>query len=86
MGLLRAGLSNSGNFNDDSEKTREVEQKFLDHPNPTVLSCGGIYIPRKRTADKIIYQILNLANAQEPTSGSAGEGSSGSFGNKLHGN
>ncbi len=48
------------------EKTREAESEFMNHPNPTVLSCGGIYIPRRKIPDKITYQVLNLPNEQEP--------------------
>lgn len=48
------------------ERTREAESDFVNHPNPTVLSCGGIYIPRRKTTDKLIYQVLNLPNEAEP--------------------
>ncbi len=37
--------------------------------NPTVLSCGGMYLPRPKTKtpfQKISYDILNLANQSEP--------------------
>lgn len=48
------------------ERTKEAEQGFLRSPNPTVLSCGGIYIPRRKQVEKICYHILNLANIKEP--------------------
>lgn len=36
--------------------------------NPTVLSCGGMYLPRPKTTTppRIPYDILHLANPEEP--------------------
>lgn len=34
--------------------------------NPTVLSCGGIYIPRRPEEQKIIYQIITTSDRNEP--------------------
>lgn len=36
---------------------------------PTVLSCGGLYLPKPKLNSnlKVTYQILNLANEREPT-------------------
>lgn len=34
--------------------------------NPTVLSCGGIYIPRRDIDDRILYQIITTPNQNEP--------------------
>lgn len=48
------------------ERTQEAQRGFLDHPNPTVLSCGGIYLPRRKTPPRICYHVLNLANVKEP--------------------
>lgn len=48
------------------EKIKEAEAGLLQDRNPTVISCGGIYIPRKKIPDKIVFQVLNLANDQEP--------------------
>ncbi|MBI4124722.1 MAG: hypothetical protein HY609_01215 [Deltaproteobacteria bacterium] len=48
------------------ERTKEAEQGFCQTQNPTVLSCGGIYIPRRVDIQKIQYHILNLANTKEP--------------------
>lgn len=62
------------------ERTKEAEKGFLDHPSPTVLSCGGIYIPRKKMSDKVFYQILNLANIKEPIKIYTGRGK---FTNRL---
>ncbi len=49
------------------EKIKEAEAGLLQDKSPTVISCGGIYIPRKKTPDKITFQVLNLANDREPT-------------------
>lgn len=37
--------------------------------NPTVLSCGGIYIPRPKPFDpkEEYFKIINIANEKEPT-------------------
>ncbi len=36
--------------------------------NPMVLSCGGIFVPRPKYANPdTLYQILNIANSDEPT-------------------
>ena len=38
--------------------------------NPTVLSCGGMYLPRPKLNpqdSRVIYHILSLANQNEPT-------------------
>lgn len=48
------------------ERLREAETGFLENPNPTVLSCGGIYLPRRKLPAKVVFQVLNLANNQEP--------------------
>lgn len=48
------------------ERTKEAEKGFLDDPHPTVLSCGGIYLPRRKRTLKVAYQVLNLANEKEP--------------------
>lgn len=36
--------------------------------HPTVLSCGGMYLPRTRTPGPapVNYHVLNLANENEP--------------------
>lgn len=36
--------------------------------HPTVLSCGGMYLPRTRTSvpGPVNYHVLNLANENEP--------------------
>lgn len=34
--------------------------------NPTVLSCGGIYIPRRGDEDRVLYQIITTSNKSEP--------------------
>lgn len=48
------------------ERTEEAERGFMNHPTPTVLSCGGIYIPRRKFPERIDYHVLNLANEKEP--------------------
>ena len=48
------------------ERTQKAEAGFLDEANPTILSCGGIYIPRRKLPAKIVYHVLNLANEKEP--------------------
>ena len=32
------------------QRTSEEGQGFMDHKNPAVLSCGGMYLPRPKTA------------------------------------
>jgi len=51
------------------ENTTEQGLGTLDAKNPTVLSCGGIFIPRPRPMgpNDSIYNILNCANDREPT-------------------
>jgi hypothetical protein len=41
----------------------------LNNNNPTVLSCGGIYVPRPRPFDpkEEYFKIINIANEKEPT-------------------
>ncbi len=41
----------------------------LGRSNPTVLSCGGIYIPRPKPFDpkEEYFKIINIANDKEPT-------------------
>lgn len=34
--------------------------------HPTVLSCGGIYIPNRVRRQRILYHILNTPSEQEP--------------------
>ena len=43
-------------------------ERYLPNRNPTVLSCGGMYLPRPQNAlpPKIAYDVLNLANPKEP--------------------
>lgn len=48
------------------ERLRETEAGFLNNPNPTVLSCGGIYLPRRKLSARVVFQVLNLANNREP--------------------
>lgn len=48
------------------ERAKEAEKGFVDHPSPTVLSCGGIYLPRRKIPEKVNYHVLNLANVKEP--------------------
>lgn len=48
------------------EKIKEAESGFLQDQNPTVLSCGGIYLPRRKIPAKVVFQVLNLANDKEP--------------------
>ncbi|OGQ04462.1 MAG: hypothetical protein A2W61_03580 [Deltaproteobacteria bacterium RIFCSPLOWO2_01_44_7] len=50
------------------QRTSEEGQGFMDHKNPAVLSCGGMYLPRPKTAlpPRVVYHVLNLANKQEP--------------------
>lgn len=48
------------------EKTKEAEQGLFDSQNPAVLSCGGIYLPRRKAIERICYHVLNLANTREP--------------------
>lgn len=59
-----------GNPTDEvmAEQVAEVEIGELSTRNPTVLSCGGIYIPRPRPlgAKDEFYKIINIANSQEP--------------------
>lgn len=39
------------------------EQSFQ---NPTVLSCGGIYIPQQPEHQKILYHIITTSSHEEP--------------------
>ena len=50
------------------QRATEEGQGFLGNKNPAVLSCGGMYLPRPKTAlpPRIVYHVLNLANKQEP--------------------
>ena len=48
------------------ERTEEAQKGFMGHKDPTVLSCGGIYLPRRKSANKVVYHVLNLANLKEP--------------------
>lgn len=51
------------------EQVQEQKMDGLTDKNPTVLSCGGIFIPRPRPMgpNDEIYKILNCANEKEPT-------------------
>jgi hypothetical protein len=40
--------------------------------NPTVLSCGGIYIPHRKRREQILYHILNTPSESEPVKVVAG--------------
>lgn len=57
----------------DEQQTTLIVEKVegVENPakNPTVLSCGGIFIPRPREMKPgdPLYHILNVANANEPT-------------------
>ena len=50
------------------KKAQEEGQRVSVNQNPTVLSCGGMYLPRTKTtfAPRIAYHVLNLANPEEP--------------------
>ena len=46
----------------------ERDPKELSQKNPMVLSCGGIYIPRKnRKSPKFEHHLLTTPNDSEPT-------------------
>jgi len=51
------------------EQVSELNVGDQGNRNPTVLSCGGIYIPRPRPMgpNDEIYKIINIANQKEPT-------------------
>ncbi len=51
------------------EQTQDPGLDGLGTKNPTVLSCGGIYIPRPRPMgpNDEIYKIINSPNQKEPT-------------------
>lgn len=44
------------------------ESLFKERQHPTVLSCGGMYLPRTKSAfaPNTSYHVLNLANEKEP--------------------
>lgn len=35
-------------------------------PSPTVLSCGGIYIPHRSREEQVLYNIITTSNRNEP--------------------
>lgn len=37
-----------------------------EHKNPTVISCGGIYIPHNKARERVLYHIINTASGEEP--------------------
>lgn len=51
------------------ENVPESPMNGLSGKNPTVLSCGGIYIPRPKPFNpkEEYFRIINIANAKEPT-------------------
>jgi hypothetical protein len=51
------------------EQASEARLEGETGKNPTVLSCGGIFIPRPKPMgpNDEIYKILNVANQKEPT-------------------
>lgn len=38
----------------------------LKSKDPTVLSCGGIYIPHRGTQQRLLYHIINTPSDREP--------------------
>ncbi len=44
----------------------------LKSDNPTVLSCGGIYIPHRKRREQVLYHILNTPSESEPVKVVAG--------------
>ncbi|PIR17965.1 MAG: hypothetical protein COV46_01890 [Deltaproteobacteria bacterium CG11_big_fil_rev_8_21_14_0_20_49_13] len=51
------------------EHTQDPGLDGVNTKNPTVLSCGGIFIPRPRPMGRNdeLYKILNTTNKEEPT-------------------
>lgn len=51
------------------EQAQEQSLDQFSTKQPMVLSCGGIFIPRKPTdpPNDALYEILNVANSKEPT-------------------
>lgn len=43
------------------EKLAHIQKEFPIHKSPCVFSCGGIYIPRRKSLPPS-FQVLNLAN------------------------
>jgi hypothetical protein len=37
-----------------------------DQASPTVLSCGGIYIPHRGRQEEILYHIITTSSREEP--------------------
>jgi hypothetical protein len=34
--------------------------------SPAVLSCGGMYLPHRRTQQQVLYHIINTPSVSEP--------------------
>lgn len=51
------------------EHTQDPGLDGINAKNPTVLSCGGIFIPRPKQMGRNdeLYKILNTTNKDEPT-------------------
>ncbi len=51
------------------ENVPEEPMGGMNGNNPTVLSCGGIYVPRPRPFNpkEEYFKIINIANENEPT-------------------
>ncbi len=51
------------------ERTVELSQGELSGAHPTVLSCGGIFVPRPRPINPLdpLYHVLNTPNDGQPT-------------------
>lgn len=48
-----------------------ILQKIFDpeergEANPTVLSCGGIYIPHRGSQERILFHIITTSSREEP--------------------
>lgn len=50
------------------ERTAIESQTVEQSQHPTVLSCGGMYLPRTKSAlpTPVCYHVLNLPNENEP--------------------
>jgi hypothetical protein len=51
------------------ERTMQITQGELGHGHPTVLSCGGIFVPRPKPINPKdpLYHILYTPNEDTPT-------------------
>jgi len=48
------------------EKVIKVNFGGIPYVDPAILSCGGIYIPHKNDAQKLIYHIITTSNQKSP--------------------